>query len=246
MNVFTKPKVIFFDFGDTLIYFDGNWAEVLQNSTKKLMNFLIKEGYSLNPEEFPQEFFKRMREYYLERNKTFIEYSSARVLSDYLMDLGFSIPQESLIKNAMQEMYSVSQKDWHLEEDAKNILDWLQKNDYRIGLISNASDTDDVYSLLEKFSLTNYFEKIVISAEFGWRKPHKKIFNHTMEMFNCDPENCVMVGDRLDMDIQGAKMVGIRSVWITRRSIHKEKLHQFDHKPDHQISNFGELIQLLS
>lgn len=245
MDNFSKPKVIFFDLGDTLIYFNGDWAEVLQKSTKKLMNALIKDGYSLDLEEFPVEFSKRMREYYLERNKSFIEYTSARILSEYLTDLGFQTPKNQVIKNAMQEMYSVSQKCWYLEKNSLVILEWLKENDYKIGLISNASDSDDVFCLLERFNLKKYFDHIVISAEFGWRKPHNKIFTHAMQLFNAEPTSCLMVGDRLDMDIHGAKMAGIQSVWITRRSIHKDKLQQFETKPDHQISNLEELIKIL-
>lgn len=245
MDNLSKPRVIFFDLGDTLICFNGNWAEVLQKSTKKLMNFLISEGYSLDLKEFPGQFSKRMKEYYLERNKSYIEYTSACILSDYLNDLGFPTPKNQVIKNAMQEMYSVSQKSWKLEEDSLFILEWLQENDFQIGLISNASDSDDVYCLLESFNLTKYFEHIVISAEYGWRKPHKNIFIHTMQLFNAEPSSCLMIGDRLDMDIHGAKMAGIRSVWITRRSIHKDKLDQFETKPDYQISNLEELTKIL-
>jgi len=118
----SKPKVILFDLGDTLIYFNGNWAEVLQKSTKKLMNSLIRDGYSLDLEEFSVEFSKRMREYYLERNKSFVEYTTARILFDYLTDLGFPTPNNQVIKNAMQAMYSVSQKCWYLENDTLSIL----------------------------------------------------------------------------------------------------------------------------
>ncbi len=241
----SKPKVILFDLGDTLIYFNGNWAEVLQKSTKKLMNSLIRDGYSLDLEEFSVEFSKRMREYYLERNKSFVEYTTARILFDYLTDLGFPTPNNQVIKNAMQAMYSVSQKCWYLENDTLSILDWLVKNDYKIGLISNASDSDDVFCLMERFNLKKYFEHVVISAELGYRKPHRKIFLHAMQLFNVQPTSCLMVGDRLDMDIHGAKMVGIESVWITRRSIHKDKLQQFESKPDHQISNLEDLVKIL-
>lgn len=245
MFLSSKPKVIFFDFGDTLIYFDGNWADVLPKSSKKLMNFLIKEGYPLDPEEFPHEFSKRMREYYLDRNKSFIEYTSAQTLVDYLSELGFSPPSDITLKKSMQTMYSVSQKDWHLEEDALKILDWLQKNNFRVGLISNASDAEDVYLLLNQFKLKEYFEEIIISAQFGWRKPDNKIFDYAAKLIGVEPKYCMMVGDRLDMDIHGAKMAGFQATWITRRSIHKNKLHQFEVKPDFQIGQFDELISLL-
>ncbi len=241
----SKPKVIFFDFGDTLIYFDGNWADVLPKSSKKLMDFLIKEGYPLDPEVFPQEFARRMREYYLDRNKSFIEYTSAQTLDDYLSSRGFSPPSDAILKKSMQIMYSVSQKDWHLEEDALLIIDWLKQNNFSIGLISNASDSNDVHFLLNQFHLEKYFEEIIISAQFGWRKPLGKIFDHAAKLFDVEPADCMMVGDRLDMDIHGAKMAGFQAVWITRRSIHKDKLHQFEIKPDFQISKFDELIQIL-
>lgn len=241
----SKPKVVFFDFGDTLIYFDGNWADVLPKSSKKLMDFLIKAGYPLDPEVFPQEFTRRMREYYLDRNKSFIEYTSAKTLVDYLSERGFAPPSEVILRKSMQAMYSVSQKDWYLEEDALHILDWLQQNNFRVGLISNASDTEDVYFLLNQFKIEKYFEEVIISAQFGWRKPYGKIFDHAAKLLDIDPGNCLMVGDRLDMDIHGAKMAGFQAVWITRRSIHKDKLHQFETKPDFQISNFEELIQIL-
>jgi FMN phosphatase YigB (HAD superfamily) len=132
-----------------------------------------------------------------------------------------------------------------LEEDALHILDWLQQNNFRVGLISNASDTEDVYFLLNQFKIEKYFEEVIISAQFGWRKPYGKIFDHAAKLLDIDPGNCLMVGDRLDMDIHGAKMAGFQAVWITRRSIHKDKLHQFETKPDFQISNFEELIQIL-
>jgi FMN phosphatase YigB (HAD superfamily) len=54
-----------------------------------------------------------------------------------------------------------------------------------------------------------------------------------------------MVGDRLDMDIMGAKQIGMKSVWISRRSIHKGDEHLYDVVPDYEIQSLEELKIIL-
>lgn len=246
MTSLEKKPVIFFDFGDTLIYFDGNWDDVLRRSTKRLWKFLCKSGYPINREQFKLDFNNRMREYYLERDKSLKEYTSAGVLLDYMNDLGFSNLDDTFIREALNTMYSVSQEYWNLEIDTIPTLEWLQSNGYRIGLISNASDKDDVYSLLQQFNLTDFFEHIIISADFGLRKPHREIFQEGLSLFSCQPQDSFMVGDRLDMDILGAIQLGIRSVWISRRSIHKGNENLFGIRPDYEIQSLEELKIILS
>jgi HAD superfamily hydrolase (TIGR01549 family) len=161
-------------------------------------------------------------------------------------DLGFSNLDDTFIREALNTMYSVSQEYWNLEIDTIPTLEWLQSNGYRIGLISNASDKDDVYSLLQQFNLTDYFEHIIISADFGLRKPHREIFQEGLSLFSCQPQDSFMVGDRLDMDILGAIQLGIRSVWISRRSIHKGNENLFGIRPDYEIQSLEELKIILS
>ena len=240
-----NSRVIFFDLGDTLIYFDGDWNKVLQRSTRCLWQKLVSAGYPLNQVQFSKDFSDRMRNYYVERNKSMVEYTSSRVLRDCLSDLGFPEPGSDIIRNALNVMYSVSQEFWNLEEDTLPTLQWLQEQDFRLGLISNASDVDDVYALLGKFDLTDYFEHIIISAEFGMRKPHREIFLEGLRIFQSKPQDCFMVGDRLDMDILGANQVNMPSIWITRQSIHKGTEYQFDVKPDYEIYALSEIKEIV-
>lgn len=240
-----KARVIFFDLGDTLIFFDGDWTDVLQKSTKCLWKNLVSAGYPLNREQFSQDFSCRMRNYYAERNKSLVEYTSARILTECLTDLGFPEPNTDIIKNALKAMYSFSQKFWNLEEDTLPTLGWLLEQDFRLGLISNASDVDDVFTLLVKFDLTDYFEHIIISADFGFRKPHPKIFLEGLRLFQVKPQDCIMIGDRLDMDVLGANQVNMSSIWVTKRSIYKGTEYRFDVKPDYEIYALSEIKEIL-
>ena len=54
------------------------------------------------------------------------------------------------------------------------------------------------------------------SAELGVAKPNKLIFERAFELAGCQPQNSVMVGDRLDNDIAPAKSLGMRTVWIRK------------------------------
>ncbi len=241
----SSARVVFFDLGDTLIYFDGDWTKVLQRSTKCLWKNLVAAGYPLNREQFSQDFSERMRNYYVERNKSLVEHTSARVLQACLTDMGFPEPEPEIIRNALKALYSVSQEFWNLEEDTLPTLLWLLEKDFCLGLISNASDVDDVYALLGKFNLTDFFEHIIISAKFGMRKPHPEIFLEGLRLFQAEPQDCFMVGDRLDMDILGATQVNIPSIWITRRSIHKGNEFGFDVNPEYEINALSEIKEIV-
>ncbi|PKO17780.1 MAG: hypothetical protein CVU39_04675 [Chloroflexi bacterium HGW-Chloroflexi-10] len=238
-------QVILFDLGDTLLYFDGDWNDVKIRSSKALWNSLKALGYQLEPDRFIYSFSTRMREYYQERENTLVEYTSARVLSEVLQLTGYAAPPIEIVQAALNSMYAISQQHWKREEDALSTLEWLRQHGFRIGLISNASDRNDVHTLLQKSDLNQYLETIIISSEFGLRKPHPAIFLKAMNYFSAEPDQCLMVGDKLSMDVVGAKQLGMQSAWISRRSSasHAEKYAHIS--PDIMLKTLEELTQIL-
>ena len=162
-----------------------------------LWQALLDQGLQIEKQTFLTEFTRRMQWYYQEREKSFVEYTSARMLLASLEKLGFPIVQDEIIKKALKAMYGVSQRYWLVEKEAHEVLTWLKNNHFRLGLISNASDADDVRALLTKHGLSPYFETSVISAEFGLRKPHEAIFQKAFKFFNEPLASYLMVGDRL-------------------------------------------------
>lgn len=245
MNHTSEIRAIIFDLGDTLIYFDGDWNQTLLRAIKKLWSSLKNLGYNLDPDLFIRDFSSRMREYYKERDKTYVEHTSAKVLYDSLKTAGFAEPQMEDIHSALKEMYSITQAQWKIEPDAIETLHWIKEHGYHVGLISNASDSDDVYTLLHQTGIIDFFEIILVSAEFGCRKPHQTIFQHALDFFSIHPQNCVMVGDKLAMDISGAKSLGMKAVWKSNRSQSEERLLLEEFKPDLEISNLTELKSFL-
>lgn len=246
MNFSSDVRVMLFDLGDTLIFFDGDLNEALIRSIKKLWFTLNQLGYQLNPDYFLRDFSSRMQNYYKERDETLVEHTSANILSETLQKAGFPDPDLTIIREALKQMYATTQKYWKIEPDAIETLNWIKNRGYRIGLISNASDRDDVCTLLHQKKLLEYMEFILISAEFGFRKPHPGIFKEALRLFDVSSENCVMVGDKLTMDIIGAKSIGMKTVWKSNRVSQSELLLLDQIKPDIEIKNLSELKALIS
>jgi putative hydrolase of the HAD superfamily len=112
----------------------------------------------------------------------------------------------------------VSQSQWQVEADAAAMLEALRAAGCRLGIVSNASDDEDVQILVDQAEIRPYFDFILTSAVAGYRKPSPHIFRQALAFWGARPEECVMIGDTLTADVVGANGMGIASVWITRRA----------------------------
>ncbi len=209
---------IIFDLGSTLIYFDGEWSDVMYQAAQVLYRQLDEAGLNLDQESFLREYHQAVGEYYQERESEFIEHTTYFILRNLLNERGYPEVPDPILRQALKEMYAVSQAHWHVEPDALPTLAALQKMGYRLGLISNAADDADVQTLVDKASIRPFFDIILTSAGEGIRKPNPRIFQKMLDFWGFSPEKVAMVGDTLGADILGAQNAGIFSIWITRRS----------------------------
>lgn len=146
----------------------------------------------------------------------------------------------------MRRMYAVSQAHWYPEADAVETLQQLKEAGYRIGIISNAADEQDVDNLVENAEIRPYLDFVLTSAACGLRKPSPVIFQQALGQLGTSPDQTVMVGDLLRPDVFGAQQMGIFSVWVTRRADNPENNHYAETiTPDEQISTLSELPGLL-
>ena len=95
---------------------------------------------------------------------------------------------------------------------------------------------------LEKSGLKPFIELMVISEECGYSKPDRRIFEYTFNKMNTSHKdaNIVMVGDKLETDILGAKNIGIDSCWFNP----DKNLNATDHVPTHQVHNLLDVLKL--
>lgn len=237
----TSPvRYILFDLGGTLMHARGDWEPIHERADQALAENLRGHNIQLDATQFRA----RLHEYYEQREKDFQETTYHFVLRELLKELGHAEVAESILRSALDAMYSVTQSNWQLEADTVETLKMLKSNQYRLGIFSNAGDDKDVQQLIENFGIRDHFDFVLTSAACFYRKPHERAFEISLAQWNITPQEAAMVGDSLEADIFGAKQVGMTAIWITRRaSFTDEEMRRI--KPDFSLRKLSELLPTL-
>jgi putative hydrolase of the HAD superfamily len=127
------------------------------------------------------------------------------------------------------------------------------KGKYRLGLLSNLTHAPAALRIIDKLGMTSFFDAVVISGQFGYRKPHPKVFLALLDQLGTPKEQMAFVGDNLEADIHGARQAGIQPIWMTYVQAQKalEALGLADPQPPATpsvpiITNWQELLALLA
>jgi len=107
---------------------------------------------------------------------------------------------------------------------AADCLAKLKRAGLTIALCSNWGW--DLAADLAGTGLAGYIDVFVTSAQAGYRKPHTRIYQATLERAGFMAEDAVFVGDSLRTDALGPQRAGIRSVLVTRaqEQVHREQV----------------------
>jgi len=243
-----KLPVLLFDLGFTLINFEGDFHQAMEESYRKLADSLVGSGCPIDAQKFAAKFSEIISEYHRCRAVDLIERPVEEFFEKTLAFFSIENLPSAVTVDAINAMYTYTESWWKVEKDAHETLQRLKAMGYRMGLISNASNSPDLNRLIDNHDLRDYFEIIVISADEGIRKPDPQIFLNTLSRMGVKPEDAIMIGDTLPADILGARNVGMRSVWITRRADRQEnnEVEAGTIQPDYEIEDLSSLIDLVA
>jgi putative hydrolase of the HAD superfamily len=119
-----------------------------------------------------------------------------------------------------------------LYDDAFPTLDCLRERGVRLGCVTNRVFGGPRFAEeLRELGLDRYFEATAVSCDFGYMKPHPKIFEHVFETMGIAPEETAMCGDSLRADVEAAHALGMTSIWRRSRK----------HDPPHEAEQVGEV-----
>ena len=246
MTHFSLNAVIF-DLGGTLIEYAGPYTawpdletpgfqaayEHLQQKGVSLPAFALfrEAGFALLPQRWRQATLG-------EQNFRLVDLLTA-VLQDH--DLHQTNP-DWLIEAA--ELYqSAICGQAQLFADAPMVLDYVKRQGYKIGLLSNTMFTGEAHiNDLRRFGLIDYFDAMLFSADVGKWKPTAAPFLHVAETLGVAPETAVYIGDDPGSDIVGGQRAGMRT-------IHVQSSQRFAHpdgvEPDARVKTLGEVTAVL-
>jgi putative hydrolase of the HAD superfamily len=111
------------------------------------------------------------------------------------------------------------------------------KEKYPMAIITNGFP-EAQHPKMKASGLDRYFDKIIISELFGWRKPQTEIFDHALKEMKAKAETSVMIGDNPKTDIRGAEQAGLKAIFYNPTGNRKSVT-------EWQIQSLEELVGIL-
>ena len=97
---------------------------------------------------------------------------------------------------------------------SKNILSSLAQRGYTLFIATNGI-AEVQRGRFKQSGITHFFQDIFISEELGYQKPDARYFSAMLDRSHLTgkKQQCLMIGDSLTSDIQGAVDSGIDALW---------------------------------
>lgn len=154
--------------------------------------------------------------------------------------LALNIDDEVLAEKLADRFVNERRNRPHVYEETFNVLNELQGK-VKLLLLTNGCPALQQEKLDGVPELSPYFDEIIISGDFGKGKPDPSIFHHALERLGIQPNEGIMVGDKLTTDIKGALSVGMTSVWVNRIG----RTRSDEIVPDFEIKHLSELHDII-
>ncbi len=238
-----NPKMILFDYGGTLVC-DPTYNMTEGNSA--IFPYITENPYNVTKEEFAdyiKELFdeiKALRGEFIELHEhIFLRY----VLEHFGIKLSISIEEaEWIICTTLAKNVATP--------NAAEMLAELRKMGIRTGIVSNLCWSGNALTrAMGEVFPEHEFEFIMTSSEYIFRKPDYRFFDLAIRKSGLKAEEIWFCGNDIDIDIIGAKNVGMFPVFYDNQDIPDRFRPLNDIKkidfPCHHIGGWGELIELI-
>lgn len=232
-------RAVLFDLGKTLCVQDVKSMIFKKAIVKEVSDFLREQGYKISPFKFSLASFLVYQRQRTQAKKTGRETKAVELIRLVLADL--EIPRPDLAEPVVNLFYEMILPMITPFPGVPGILDTLKKAGYKIGLVSNGIySTEFVRAILQQMGISSYFDAVIVSSDFGLRKPRPEIFLAACQALAVTPEETAFVGDSLKKDILGAKQVGMLAILFDPKSSKKRSS-----LADHTIKDILEVEKLL-
>jgi len=248
-------QAVLFDTGGTLedLYYDDT---IRREATCGLQELLTERGLDpgLDLPDLQAAVLSEMRAYKEWRQKSEVELPPDRVWTEYIFP-NHGLSKERLMAAAedITFFFETHYQMRRLRTAALAMLAALHKKGFRLAIISNIISRRLVPIQLANYGIAHYFDPVVTSSNFGWRKPNPHIFEETARLMQLPPAACAYVGDTISRDVMGARRAGY-GLAIQIKSFLSDKLDHAtnteaafdrDFRPDAVIYDLMQLVNLV-
>jgi len=118
---------------------------------------------------------------------------------------------------ALRDAFATSEA-WEVYPEVPATLAALRTAGVRLCVVSNWDSR--LPALLDRLGLLDAFDELIVSHREGVEKPDPGLFRIALDRIGAGPDEALHVGDRVDMDLAGARAAGIDGLVVDRSGRH--------------------------
>ena len=206
-----SSKAIIWDFDGTLVLHKGLWSGTMlaaldasinnHNLTIDKLKPYLQSGFPWHEPEKAHPELSQHGAWWAKMEKHF---------EDIYTDLGFDKNVSIALSKKTHEIY-VDEKRYEIFPKTIETLYKLKRSGWFNVILSN--HVPELPDIVEKLGFFEVVEACFSSASIGYEKPNVKAFQFVIDYLH-HPNMCVMVGDSITADIEGANKAGINSILL--------------------------------
>ncbi|MHB8909951.1 MAG: HAD family hydrolase [Syntrophales bacterium] len=229
---------ILFDLYGTLI--DIETDESMEEIYRGIAHYLTYQGVTVHRWEVRDRYYQIMKEQKEACSEECPEIDVERIWTAFLEREGMpaGAERERLALTLAQIYRGISRKRLQLYPGVREVLDELCPV-YQLAIVSDAQPG---YALpeMKAVGLGSYFDPVIISAQFGYRKPDRRLMEKALGIMKLLPAEVLFVGNDMYRDIYGAGRLGIKTIFID--SNQGDKSHETT-TPDYVAHRFADVLK---
>lgn len=189
-------NAVLFDLDNTLIDF----IRMKKFASRAAARAMVEAGLNADPKEISKKLFKFYLEYGIESDDVFTRF----------LEKEFGKAEPRIVAAGVNAY--LREKYVYLDPypGVVETLEELKKRGLKLGVVSDGVRLK-AWMRLNAAGLDKYFDTVVTFDDTGKKKPAKEPFLEACKQLKVKPEECLMVGDWVERDIEGAKAVGMKT-----------------------------------
>ncbi|HLF47580.1 MAG TPA: YjjG family noncanonical pyrimidine nucleotidase [Chitinophagaceae bacterium] len=229
-----KYRHLFFDLDHTLWDFEANARVTMLELYETL---LLKERGIFDFNLFYKNYLVHNEKLWELYRHGQIKQDELRVKRMRMALLDFKIADEALAREMNIRFLDLLPTRTILFPYTNEIMQYLADKKYELHLITNGFE-EVQHSKLKHSGLDKFFKEVITSEGSNSLKPNKEIFTFAFEKAGARPEESIMLGDNIEVDIIGAINAGIDQVFINHNNI------PISIKPTYSVNSLKELEEI--
>jgi putative hydrolase of the HAD superfamily len=194
-----KLKAVLFDLNGTLAYAKNDITET------SISDLLFSKGYEISPQQLKAAW----------SFVSFIDYPKhgyqnwTTFLKQIFQRLETKIDKQTL--NTIARL--LENKPYQLYPDAANAVKTAKKNGFKTGIITTIAR----FRFKEAIQpIRRHLDLVMTGYEAGCDKSNPKMYKKALEILNVKPEEAIMIGDELPLDIELPKKLDMHTMLLDR------------------------------